>query len=329
MRAVQITRFGSPAARQRSPEVAQIRAMSWRPAATLSRFRAAKTAHARYRSRWGNSMAELSARAVRRCLAFAELLLDVQDFRGIEDVLLGELAELLHSDLAIYHQIDRRVGEEVSVGWPRSTYRAEHLTGYAELMTWHPVVTYALAGPLSPQPVRTSDWLSRRQWHANPLYQDCYRHLGLDDQIAVAAVDRGGTFDGISLGRAGRNYRDEERDVLFLVMPHVRAALRRAEAAPGEIPALRVAPTLEATPLGGGRSADQFAHEAGLTPREAEVLCLVARGFTDQQAAHRLGLGVRTVGKHLEHIYAKLGVTDRQAAVHAARSSPRPRGAPR
>jgi ATP/maltotriose-dependent transcriptional regulator MalT len=86
---------------------------------------------------------------------------------------------------------------------------------------------------------------------------------------------------------------------------------------------------LEATQLGGGRSADQFAQEARLTSREAEVLCLVARGFTDQQAAHRLVLSVRTVGKHLEHIYAKLGVTDRQAAVHAARRSPGPGGSPR
>jgi DNA-binding CsgD family transcriptional regulator len=271
-------------------------------------------------------MAELPAGELRRCLGFADMLLDIQDFRGIEDVLLGELAELLHSDLAIYHQIDRRVGEEVSLGWPREAYRAEHLAPYAELMMQHPIVTYALAGPPSAQPVCTSDWLSRRQWRANPLYRDCYRHLGLDDQIAVAAVDRGGTFDGISLGRAGRDYRDEERDVLSVVMPHVRAALRRAEAAPVEVTALKVAPTLEATPLGGGRSADQFSHAAGLTAREAEVLCLVARGLTDQQTAHRLALSVRTVGKHLEHIYAKLGVTDRQAAVHAARRSPGPGG---
>jgi DNA-binding CsgD family transcriptional regulator len=273
-------------------------------------------------------MVELPARTLRRCLDFADLLLDVRDFPGIDDVLLGGLAELLHSDLAIYHQIDRRVGEEVSVGWPRQTYRAEHLTGYAELMMWHPITIYALAGPRSPQPVRTSDWLSRRQWHASPLYQDCYRLLGLDDQIAVASVDRGGTFDGISLGRAGRAYRDDERDVLSVVMPHVRAALKRAEAAPGEISALRVAPTLEATPLGGGHSTDQFAREAGLTSREAEVLSLVARGLTDQQAAHRLALSVRTVGKHLEHVYAKLGVTDRQAAVHAARGSPGSGGRP-
>jgi DNA-binding NarL/FixJ family response regulator len=182
--------------------------------------------------------------------------------------------------------------------------------------------------PLSPQPVRTSDWLSRRQWRANPLYQDCYRHLGLDDQIAAASVDRGATFNGISLGRAGSDYRDDERDVLSVVMPHVRAALRRAEAAPGEIPALRVAPTLEATALGGGQGAEQFAREAGLTSREAEVLCLLGRGLTDQQAAHRLAVSVRTVGKHVEHVYAKLGVTDRQAAVHAARSSPGPGGRP-
>jgi DNA-binding CsgD family transcriptional regulator len=311
---------GGPGGASSEPSMAAPRGYAFR--ARAARQRAPGTATV-----WGNTMAELPAGTLRRCLHFADLLLDVHDYRGIRDVLLEGMAQLLHSDVAIYHRIDRRAGEEVCLGWPRETYRAEHLTPYAELMMWHPIVTYALAGPVSTQPVRTSDWVSHRQWRANPLYQDCYRHLGLDDQIAVAAVDRGDTFDGISLGRADRNYRDGERDTLSVVMPHVRAALRRAEAAPVEVSALRVAPTLEAAPLGGS-SADLFAHEARLTSREAEVLGLVARGLTDQQVAHRLGVSVRTVGKHLEHVYAKLDVTGRQAAVHVARSSPRPAGLP-
>ena len=54
---------------------------------------------------------------------------------------------------------------------------------------------------------------------------------------------------------------------------------------------------------------------AGLTRREAQVLELVALGFTNAQIALELGLRERTVAKHLEHIYGKSGVVNRTAAV--------------
>lgn len=52
-----------------------------------------------------------------------------------------------------------------------------------------------------------------------------------------------------------------------------------------------------------------------LTSREAAVLRSVATGMSDKQAARALGVSPRTVGKHLEHIYAKLGVGGRTEAV--------------
>jgi DNA-binding CsgD family transcriptional regulator len=266
----------------------------------------------------GGCMADLRAGTLRRCLDFADRVLAVEDFRAVRELLLPALGELMHSDLVIYHEVDRRAGEEVAVGWPPDAYRAEYLDAYPQLMTQHPVISYALAGPASARPVRISDWLSRRQWHANPLYRDSYRHLQVDDQLATGVIDRGGSFSGISLGRAGRSYGSEEQDVLALVLPHVRAALRRAETAPVEISALRVAPAVETTVMGGGPGPESLA-DPRLTAREKQVLGLVARGLTDQQVANRLGVSVRTVGKHMENVHAKLGVTNRQAAVHAAR----------
>ena len=53
---------------------------------------------------------------------------------------------------------------------------------------------------------------------------------------------------------------------------------------------------------------------AGLTPREAEVLVQVARGYTSKEVAVQLEMSTRTVQHHLEHIYAKLGVSTRAAA---------------
>ncbi len=56
----------------------------------------------------------------------------------------------------------------------------------------------------------------------------------------------------------------------------------------------------------------------GLTPREVEVLRLVAKGFTDAQVAEALVLSPRTVHAHISSIYSKLGVTSRSAATRYA-----------
>jgi non-specific serine/threonine protein kinase len=59
-------------------------------------------------------------------------------------------------------------------------------------------------------------------------------------------------------------------------------------------------------------------HPAGLTPREAEVLGLVAEGLTNPQVAQKLFLSPRTVQRHLNSVYRKLGVNSRTAATHHA-----------
>ena len=55
-----------------------------------------------------------------------------------------------------------------------------------------------------------------------------------------------------------------------------------------------------------------------LTQRELEVLRLIARGTTNREAARRLFISEASVKAHLLHVYAKLGVNDRAAAVAAA-----------
>jgi DNA-binding CsgD family transcriptional regulator len=56
-------------------------------------------------------------------------------------------------------------------------------------------------------------------------------------------------------------------------------------------------------------------HALGLTRREAQVLRLVCCGRSNDQVALELSISSRTVGKHLERAYAKLGVGSRGAAV--------------
>jgi DNA-binding CsgD family transcriptional regulator len=75
-------------------------------------------------------------------------------------------------------------------------------------------------------------------------------------------------------------------------------------AGPGEAGAARVSP--DASVL--------------LTRRELAVLALAARGLTAGAMARRLGISPRTVGKHLERAYRKLGANDRVSAVLRAHS---------
>ncbi|MBL9187369.1 MAG: response regulator [Opitutaceae bacterium] len=62
----------------------------------------------------------------------------------------------------------------------------------------------------------------------------------------------------------------------------------------------------------------------GLTPREAEVLYWIAQGKSNPDIATILGANVRTVHKHVEHIFQKLGLETRNAAAIAALEVLRP-----
>jgi DNA-binding NarL/FixJ family response regulator len=62
----------------------------------------------------------------------------------------------------------------------------------------------------------------------------------------------------------------------------------------------------------------EFGKQLGLTTREGEVLSWLSKGKTNRDIAQILGLSPRTIDKHLEQIYAKLGVENRTAAAAIA-----------
>jgi DNA-binding NarL/FixJ family response regulator len=68
----------------------------------------------------------------------------------------------------------------------------------------------------------------------------------------------------------------------------------------------------------GADTPAEFSRELGLTTREGEVLSWLSKGKTNRDIAQILGLSPRTVDKHLEQIYSKLGVENRTAAAAIA-----------
>jgi len=73
----------------------------------------------------------------------------------------------------------------------------------------------------------------------------------------------------------------------------------------------------------GANLPPEFSSELGLTQREGEVLSWLSKGKTNRDIAQILGLSPRTVDKHLEQIYAKLGVENRTAAAAIAANASR------
>jgi DNA-binding CsgD family transcriptional regulator len=93
--------------------------------------------------------------------------------------------------------------------------------------------------------------------------------------------------------------------------PKEAAAHLRAEARAGRLDGAAVEVVLE---VAGHRPTGASSAPAGLTPREVEVLVLVARGATTRQVARALGISPKTAGNHIERIYAKIGASSRSTA---------------
>lgn len=66
------------------------------------------------------------------------------------------------------------------------------------------------------------------------------------------------------------------------------------------------------------RISEEAARQFGLTRREFEVLCRIAEGKSNAEIGETIGAATRTVDKHVEHIFDKLAVKTRTAAVARA-----------
>jgi len=100
-------------------------------------------------------------------------------------------------------------------------------------------------------------------------------------------------------------------EVLARLNTHVRNARSAREAV------AQASMTQRSLPLSAPPETDRLL-QASLTPRETEVLTWLARGKTNRDIAEILGMSHRTVNKHLEHIFEKLGVETRAAAAALA-----------
>jgi DNA-binding CsgD family transcriptional regulator len=153
--------------------------------------------------------------------------------------------------------------------------------------------------------MRFSDVVTGEELHALPLYAEVYEPMGVEYQLAFTLPGSPLGVLAIAMSRTDRDYSDAERDFAnaarpFLIQAYLNALAFRAGRAEAE--AALSTPPVEALLA------------AGLTQREAQSLRLVALGRSNHHVARTLGISHRTVGKHLERAFRKLGVADRSSA---------------
>jgi DNA-binding CsgD family transcriptional regulator len=146
---------------------------------------------------------------------------------------------------------------------------------------------------------KITDFYSTRQWHSSAMYTDRDRLMGLEHCLmlclpeAPPATAGPGRHLRLYLTRGtGPDFSERDRAVLTLLRPHLQQAYLNAQRRLHPVPRL--------------------------TPRQNDLLRLLAAGHTNTQIARQLGISEGTVRTHLENIYRQLQVSSRTAAVTRA-----------
>ena len=166
---------------------------------------------------------------------------------------------------------------------------ADYWLGYSDC----DYVTYSTRSGDHRSVHKLSDFSTTRFFFAHDPWAHYLRNVGVRHHITVPLCRVGEIQYDMGVSReGGSDFTERHRLLLELMRPHLVALHRRALA--------------------------RLADDPDLTPRQWEVIRLVAGGLTDAQIARHLGIAEATVGKHLEGIYARLGTNNRVAAVNKA-----------
>ncbi len=218
---------------------------------------------------------------------------------------VGALPTLVASEITSLSVCDLGSGRRHVVAAPVAAIGADDLACFDRYFHVHPLVRYH-ADLRGPGAHRISDSLPFPRFLHTGLYSEYYRRIGIDHAVALPVYVDDSTLVSFVLNRRKRDFSERERDLLDLVSRPLSRLYLKARALD------RVPPVLAAQPPAADGPRLQA---AGATPREAEVLSWLAAGKTDREIAALLGCSHRTVQKHLQRLYVKLGVETRTAAV--------------
>jgi DNA-binding CsgD family transcriptional regulator len=229
-------------------------------------------------------------------------VVSVESFAHETVAAVGAFAAAQRTTLSVR---DLVTGLRGGIGLPRERWSCEDIASFDRHRRVDSVVRHHGLARLG-DTARLSELLDGRVLRRCVPYADYDGQVGLEYVISVPLWMDGRTLIAIALNRRHLDFSERERERLELLRPHLAHLYRqacRADSAgrDGGQPPLGSA-LLEREP-------------ESLTPRERNVMHWLAAGKTDVEIAALLSLSPRTVSKHLEHIYVKLGVETRTAAV--------------
>jgi DNA-binding CsgD family transcriptional regulator len=318
-------------------------------------------------------------------------LADLAQFRS---AVLEILGRMVPCDSAGYNE----VGPDETFAVTTAGVDPGLLPVFSALAHQHPLIRrYQRTG--DGRPYRISDMIDQRTFHGLALYQEFYRRIAVEWQVAFTLPARSPFIIGIVLCRAHEDFSTREMRLLALARPHLIQAYRNAELwgartamlaaleegldmlgrhvvvldpegrvefatdgarrllgdkgatrIPSEVGAwiarqrsprsaaeplvlhgssgrilVRVLPTRredrrQVLLLEGGTGALSVTalRGFGLSARQAESLRYLALGHSPSQIASQMGIARRTVDKHLQNVYAKLGATTSSEATATA-----------
>jgi DNA-binding CsgD family transcriptional regulator len=160
----------------------------------------------------------------------------------------------------------------------------------------HPTVLYWGRCCRGKEAVRFSDIIGRRALQRLSIYHHVLRPLGIEYELGMRLGLPSGWVN-LAFTRERRDFCERERELLERLRPYLASLLERAET---------------------GRARAALSSAFDLTPREADVLALLVQGKSNAMIAKTLFIAPGTVRKHLERVYAKLGVANRTEAAARA-----------
>ena len=252
----------------------------------------------------------LPSRELRTALDVVGKLSDASDDdEGFARCSIEQLPRLAASELTTLSLCEMRSGRRHVIGVLPGTIDADARASFDRHFHDHPLVRYH-GHERGQQVRRISDSLAMPAFRKTALYGEYYRRIGIDHALALPLHNSDGWLVSVVLNRKGHDFSDRE----VLLLDQVRCVLSRL---------FRRTRLLERTreQRHGERDSREppaLSPALPLTWREREVLRWAAAGKTDRDIADILAISHRTVHKHLQRVYSKLGVETRTAAVMRA-----------
>ena len=248
------------------------------------------------------------SRTTARHAAWLELVGDILQGRpGTPEFPHAEVADLLVSSFdaacCSLNVVDGAWTDHVIGIWPDGHLPRTPRWGELPDATTHPLIRwYFVTGSCRPQilgrvPREVASARMAAEWSAFA------RPYGIAHQLALP-LRLGDGIQAYVVSRPADDYRDADAELADLVRPALAALVCQQDLMEG-VPNWQI----------------ERVRDTRLTEREYAVLRLLGAGLTAQSIARRLQTSPRTVHKHLEHLYRKLGVRDRMMAVQRAREA--------